>query len=107
MPPRRRRTGYRPGELSAQLREAINSEAEILAGVEEHAATIDAVSEAIAAIDEHLTVVRQLRWDAVVALRAQGWSYDRIAASTSLSKSRVRQLAAEARARADGDAPAE
>ena len=82
-----------------QLR--LDAEAASLAEVDGDATTIDAVSEAIAAIDEHLDVVRQLRWDAIVSLRDEGWSYDRIAAATSLSKTRLRQLAGEARDRGD------
>lgn len=107
MPPRRRRAGYRPGDLSQQLRDAIAAEAELLSQVETDLAMVDAVSETLAAVEEELDAVRMLRWEAIASLRAQGWSYDRMAAATSLSKTRVRQLAAEARERVpppEGDA---
>lgn len=101
MPPRRRleRSGYRPGAISEDLRQAIAAEAASARAVEGLIARIDATSDAIAAIEDAVDEIREVRLSALVALRGDGWSYDRIAAASTLSKSRVRQLAHEARDR--------
>ena len=97
MPPRRRRAGYRPGQLSPELRAAIATEAAQLDEITEPLAAIDAVGDVFAALDDALAEVALPRLRAIAALRAQQWSYDRIAAATQLSKARVAQLAREAR----------
>lgn len=99
MPPRRRRAGYRPGQLSPELRDAITGEASTLAALEEPLAVIEAVGDTFAALDDALAEIALLRLRAIAELRRQGWSYDRIADATSLSKGRVAQLAREARTR--------
>ncbi len=96
-PPRRRRSGYCPGELSEHLREAIAAETALVGDIEGSVARIDAVSETIAAVDEALVELGALRWNALLELRAQSFSFDQIAAVASLSTTRLRQLAAEAR----------
>lgn len=96
MPPRRRRTGYRPGALSDELRTAIAAEAQQLAQIETLVGRIDGVADVIAAVEGALDGVRAVRLDAIAQLRRAGWSYDRIAAVSSMSKSRVKQLVVEA-----------
>lgn len=62
-------------------------------------ARIDSASDAIAAVEDALDDIRDVRLDAIVALRLENWSYDRIAEASTLSKTRVRQLVHEARDR--------
>ena len=95
---RRRRDGYRPGQLSPQLRAAITDEAQRVAELEEPLVVIGAVGDLFASLDDALAELAMPRLRAVAQLRRQGWSYDRIAAATGLSKGRVAQLSREARA---------
>ena len=67
-------------------------EAELLAGIEDPAKRAKAVGDAFAALDAELARLAAVRYDAVRELRAQGWSYDKLAAAAGLSKSRVAQL---------------
>ena len=97
--PRKRRAGYRAGQLSPQLRAAITAEATELASLAERLAVIEAVGEVFAAMDDALEEMALPRLVAVAALRRQGWSYDRIARETKLSKGRVAQLARAAKDR--------
>jgi len=99
VPPRRRRAGYRPGQLSAELRDAIATEAAQLDQIAEPLQVIDAVADVFASLEDALADVALPRLRAVAQLRRDGWSYDRISAATHLSKGRVAQLAREARAR--------
>lgn len=96
---RRRRSGHRPGQLSPELQAAIRDEAQAIGDLEEPLAVIAGVGDAFAAMDDALAELALPRLRAVAQLRRQGWSYDRIAAATSLSKGRVAQLAREARTR--------
>jgi hypothetical protein len=98
-PARRRRLGYRPGQLSPELREAISEEAQRVADLEEPLAVIAAVGDTFASLDDALAEVAMPRLRAIADLRRQGWSYDRIVDATHLSKGRVAQLSREARAR--------
>ena len=104
MPPARRKTkqrraGYRPGTLSQQLQDAITAEAARLGEPEEPLAVIAGVGEVFAGLDDALAELALPRLVAIADLRRQGWSYDKIAAETNLSKGRVAQLAREAKAR--------
>lgn len=99
MPPRRRRAGYRPGQLSPELRAAISAEAAAQGELAEPFAVIEAVGDTFAALDDALAEIALPRLRAIAQLRRDGWSYDRIAAATKLSKGRVAQLAREARTR--------
>jgi DNA-directed RNA polymerase specialized sigma24 family protein len=100
MPPRRRRrSGYRPGRLAEQLSQAIADEAQTVADLEEPLVVIGAVGDTFAALEDALGQLALPRLRAMAELRRQGWSYDRIAAATNLSKGRVARLAREARAR--------
>lgn len=102
MSPRRRRAGYREGHLSEDFRRAIVAEADRLTALEEArgpVATVNAVGDVFAALDDALAEVALPRLQAIAHLRRDGWSYDRIARETNLSKGRVAQLAREARAR--------
>ena len=67
--------------------------------LDEPLVVIAAVGDVFAALDDALEQLAMPRLRAVADLRRQGWSYDRIAAATNLSKGRVAQLAREARAR--------
>ncbi len=99
MPSRPRCSGARRGALSADLRDALRAEADRLAAAGEPVPVIKAVGDAFAALDGELERLAQARLDAVRALRRQGWSYDRIATATGLSKGRVAQLARDPRGR--------
>lgn len=101
MPPRRRRrAGYRPGQqLSAELQQAIANEVARLSAIDGDLDVIDATADTLAAWDDAFEVLGEPRLRAVGRLRALGWSYDRIAEESSLSKARVAQLAREARRR--------
>lgn len=100
MPPRaRRRAGARRGALSPEVRDALRTEADRLAKLGEPLEVIKAVGDAFAALDGELERLARPRLEAVRALRRDGWSYDRIATATGLSKGRVAQLARDVRGR--------
>ena len=99
MPPRRRRDGYRPETLTPALSEALVAEGARLEAIAGPLETIAAMGDTYAALDDALDAVALPRLRAIAQLRAQGWSYDRIAAATDLSKGRVAQLARAARER--------
>ena len=96
---KQRRAGYRKGELSPQLQAAITAEAARLAEPEDPLVVIAGVGNVFATLDDALAELALPRLVAVAQLRRQGWSYDKIAAETNLSKGRVAQLAREAKAR--------
>ena len=98
-PRRRRRAGYRPGQLSPELKAAIVAEAGHIGDLEEPLSVIEAVGDTFAALDDALAQIALPRLKAIAALRRAGWSYDKIAEETTLSKGRVAQLAREARNR--------
>jgi hypothetical protein len=60
------------------------------------AQVVRAVGHVLEALAEELRRLGRIRLDAVAIMRADGSSYERIAASTGLSKSRVAQLCATA-----------
>lgn len=101
VPPRRRtlRSGYRPGQLSEELKAAIKNETEHLESIGDELELIEAVGNTFAALDDALEELALPRLKAIAELRRQGWSYDRLAAATPLSKGRIGQLAREARQR--------
>lgn len=102
VPERRLRSGSRPGQISAELRAAIAAEADKLDQIRDTAGpfrAIEAVGNAFAALDDALDQLAVPRLKAIAELRRQGWSYDRIADDTTLSKPRVAQLAREAKRR--------
>ena len=92
-----RRAGARAGQLAPSVRQALREEADRLEEVEDPLATIRGVGDFFAAIDHELERIAEVRLRAVGALRQQGWSYDRIAAATGLSKGRVAQLVRDQR----------
>lgn len=92
-----RRAGARAGQLAPSVREALREEASRLEEIEDPLATIRGVGDFFAAIDHELERIAEVRLRAVGALRQQGWSYDRIAAATGLSKGRVAQLVRDQR----------
>jgi hypothetical protein len=91
--PRRRRDGSRPGSLSAVLERALTREAESLASIAEPIDRVQAANDFYAQLDYELEKVAKVRLEAIRELRATGWSYNRIAEATGLSKERVAQLA--------------
>ena len=97
MPPRTRRSGARRGALSADLKEALRAEATNLGRAGDEVAVVRAVGDTFAALDAELERIAKVRLSAIQRLRAQGWSYDRIAAATDLSKGRVAQLVRDSR----------
>lgn len=99
MPPRRRGEGSPRGSLPAAVRTALEEEAQRLRDLADPVDTIRGVRDAFAAMEVELGRLATVRLEAISALREQGWSYDRIAASTGLSKGRVAQLAWELRRR--------
>ena len=92
MPSRQERAGARAGALSAAVRRELRAEARRLAGMEDPVGQIRAVGDSFAAFDAELEAFAVVRLRAIRALRADGWSYDRIAKATGLSKGRVAQL---------------
>ena len=60
---------------------------------------IAGVGQLFATLDDAVAELALPRLVAIAQLRRQGWSYDKIAAETNLSKGRVAQLAREAKAR--------
>jgi DNA-directed RNA polymerase specialized sigma24 family protein len=96
---RARRPGYRPGKLSPELSAAITTEANQISDLDDPLAVIAAVGDTFASLDDAVAEIALPRLEAVAELRGQGWSYDRIAEATDLSKGRVAQLAREARRR--------
>jgi hypothetical protein len=93
-----RRAGSRPGTISAELEAALAREAMNLAAVTDAVDQVKAVNDFFAQLDYELEAVARVRLQAVADLRGEGWSYDRIAAATGLSKARVAQLSRAARA---------
>ena len=59
MPPRRRRAGYKPGELSEQMRHAISAEAARLDALGDDLATIRATSEVFNALEDAILEIRE------------------------------------------------
>lgn len=89
---RQRRKGARPGELSPELRDAVRAEAARIADLHDPVAVIKATGDAFAALDVELERLAKVRLAAVNQLRKDAWSYDRIAAATGLSKTRIAKL---------------
>ena len=84
--------------LSAELQAALQGEADRLGGIEDPVLAARAVGDVFAALDAELEQIARVRFAAVRALRREGWSYDRIALATGLSKGRVAQLVRDPRA---------
>lgn len=97
MPPRPRRAGARRGTLSPELRDALRAEAARLSSLDDPIEAARAVGDLYAALDRELDRVAAVRLKAVRQLRRSGWSYDRIAEATGLSKGRVAQLVKDVR----------
>jgi hypothetical protein len=85
--------------LSPEVRQALRGEAAALAALEDPVRRIKAVGDAFAALDGELARIAQVRLAAVRELRRAGWSYDRLAAATGLSKGRIAQLCRDPRGR--------
>jgi hypothetical protein len=79
------------------LKNALRAEAERLDKAGDDVDVIRAVGDAFAALDAELERIAKVRLRAVRRLRRQGWSYDRIAAATDLSKGRIAQLSKDPR----------
>ncbi|WP_457253619.1 hypothetical protein [Pedococcus sp. P5_B7] len=75
----------------------MRTEAARLEGIGTDVEIIRAVGDMFAALDAELERIALVRLRAVRRLRAQGWSYDRIAEATDLSKGRVAQLSKDPR----------
>jgi hypothetical protein len=91
------RSGARKGALSAQLRTALRAEAQRLEALSDPVDIVTGVGDTFAALDGELERIAKVRLKAVHRLRREGWSYDRIAAVTGLSKGRVAQLSKDPR----------
>ena len=70
-----------------------------LAALGEPLAVIRGVGDAFSALDGELERLARPRLEAVQALRREGWTCDRIASATGLSKGQVAQLARDPRGR--------
>lgn len=92
-----RRAGARRGALSEEVRSSLRSEVKRLDDLPDPLAQAKAVGDFFAALDAELESVAAVRLEAVQRLRAMGWSYDRIARETGLSKGRVAQLVKDPR----------
>ena len=105
MPPRRRnqprpsRAGARPGELSQDLRDALQGQAARLAGIEDPQSRARAVGDLFAALDAELATIAQVRYSAVREMRSDLMSYQAIADVSGLSKGRVAQILRDPRLR--------
>jgi DNA-directed RNA polymerase specialized sigma24 family protein len=99
MPNTRRadRAGARSGSLPPALRGAVRDEAKRIAGLKDPIEIITAAGDTFAGLDSELERIADIRLSAVRRLREEGWSYDRIATATGLSKGRVQQLSNAAR----------
>ena len=95
MPDRRRRTGYRAGAMSKEIKTALDREMMRLSRLDDPVEQVRAVGDFFAALDVELEKVAAVRRDAVAALRARAMTYERIAEVTGLSKPRVAQLSRE------------
>jgi DNA-directed RNA polymerase specialized sigma24 family protein len=93
------RSGARPGALSAELRTALRAEAHRLEALTDPVDIVTGVGNTFAALDAELERLAKVRLKAVHRLRREGWSYDRIAAATGLSKGRIAQLSKDPRGR--------
>lgn len=91
-PTGRARSGARAGRTSKGLRKAIRDEAAELMAIADPANRVRAVGDVFAALDAELAKLAEVRYAAVRELRAAGWSYEKLAAASGLSKSRVAQL---------------
>jgi len=98
-PAQARRAGARAGVLAKAIRAALRDEAARLGTVVDAVARVRAVGDAFAALDGELERLALVGLRAVQELRTLGWSYDRIAAETGLSKGRVAQLCRDPRGR--------
>lgn len=78
--------------VSDALRAAFAEELLRLEGVGDTVDRIRAINDFFAGIDRELENVAALRLADMGDLRDRGWSYDRIAEVTGLSKARVAQL---------------
>jgi DNA-directed RNA polymerase specialized sigma24 family protein len=96
-PQRPPRSGARKGALSVQLQTALRAEAERLEALSDPVDIVTGVGDTFAALDAELERIAKIRLKAVRRLRRDGWSYDRIAAVTGLSKGRVAQLSKDPR----------
>jgi len=94
--PRARRKGARAGSLTPAVRQALRDEAKRIARLDDPITVVKAIGDAFAAVDAELERFARVRLGAVNELRRAGWSYDRIATATGLSKERVAQLSREA-----------
>jgi hypothetical protein len=81
------------------MRDAIAAEATRLEGLDDDLATIRATGEVFNALDDAILAIGEPRLRALVRLRGQGWSYNRLVEATGLSKTRVAQLVREAQDR--------
>lgn len=94
---RQNRSGARDGLISADLQAALFAEVRQLASTDSAVEQVKAVNDFFAQLDVELEQFADVRFDAVSQLRAEGMSYDCIAAATGLSRARVAQLARVAR----------
>lgn len=81
------------------MHDAIAAEAARLDALGDDVAIIRATSTVFNALEDAILAIGEPRLRALVRLRGQGWSYNRLVDATGLSKTRVAQLVREARAR--------
>jgi len=79
--------------MTERLRAALAAEGARLAKVKDPVEAIQAVVDFNAQLDLEVEFIIDVRRSAVRALRAEGWTYLRIAEATGLSESRVAQIA--------------
>lgn len=79
-------------EVLDQVFVALGELAEAMEAIPEPAARVAALSAVILALDSRVDLVARARLRDLRLLRDNGWSYQRIALRTGLSKSRVAQL---------------
>lgn len=83
--------------MSKRLRDALREEVAALARIEDPAAAASAVGDVFAALDSELERLASVRARAIRAMSQAGFSYDKIAEATGLSKMRVSQIIRDSR----------
>ena len=81
-----------PGREFDRLRQAIQALTRAIAALPSPEERVSAVGSALEAIENEAAELLQVRLTAVEEMRDAGFSYDRIAFLTGLSKARVAQL---------------
>ncbi len=86
----------RKGRVTPQLRDAMKAEVARPRGLGDPLDVIRGVTETLSGLEREADKVA-VRHRGIRTLRRKGWSYDRLAEATGMSKSRIQQLVGQAR----------